>query len=56
MEIEEIFLNIIDKPNIPKFYKELLNYYIKHNMIEEANGIQYLIETKYDHQSSNHPE
>lgn len=47
MQISEIFLSIIDKPFIPRYYRELYQFYLTHNLTEEAAAIAYLIENKF---------
>ena len=47
MQINEIFLSILDKPCIPRYYRELHQFYLNHNLVEEAASIAYLIENKF---------
>jgi len=47
MENIQILVKILDKPDIPKFYRELHKYYQSKNMHNEMNAIQYLIEKKF---------
>lgn len=48
MDLLQILLQILDKPNVPKFYKELYNYYKSKNMQNEMEAIHYLIEKKFN--------
>lgn len=47
MNIYQILIAILDKPNATKFYRELKNYYENNELINEANAIDYLIENKF---------
>ena len=47
MEVFKIFSSLIDKPNVPKFYRELASYYDKHEMHHESEAIVFLIENKF---------
>jgi hypothetical protein len=47
MEIYKILLEILNKPEAPKFYRELSNYYEKNKKIQEASAIKYLLEQKF---------
>lgn len=48
MEIYQILLEILNKPDAPKFYRELRNYYQNNNLTHEASAISYLIENKFE--------
>lgn len=48
MEIYQILLGILDKPNVPKFYRELRNYYQSQKMLQEAAAIDHLIEKRFE--------
>jgi hypothetical protein len=48
MELTQIFLSILDKPEVPRFYRELQTYYQKSNMSEEAQAIGFLVEKKFE--------
>lgn len=48
MEIYQILLAILDKPNVPKFYRELRNHYQTIGMQQEASAISHLIEKRFD--------
>ena len=48
MEIYQILLAILDKPNVPKFYRELRQHYQTIGMLHEASAISHLIEKKFD--------
>jgi len=52
---EEIsaFITIIEHPNIKKGYINYLNYLSSNNRIEEAEAFKYLIEKKFNDNSSN---
>ena len=47
MEIYQIFLAILDKPDVPKFYRELRSHYQNNGMSQEASAIDHLIEKKF---------
>lgn len=47
MEISQIFASILDKPDAPKFYRELQSYYQKKNLTDEALAIGFLLENKF---------
>lgn len=47
MDIYQIFLAILDKPDAPKFYRELRDYYKNNNLLNEASAIDHLIENKF---------
>ena len=47
MDIYQIFLELLDKTDAPKFYRELRNYYQNNNLLNEALAIDYLIENKF---------
>jgi len=48
MEIYHILLQLLDKPDVPKFYRELCKYYESKNMENEALAFRSLIESKFD--------
>jgi hypothetical protein len=48
MEIYKILIAILDKPNVPKFYRELRNHYQKNGLFNEAAAISHLIEKKFN--------
>lgn len=56
MQINEIFLSILDKPNIPRYYRELHQFYLSHNLNEEAAAIAYLVENKFGKKNENSSE
>ena len=47
MDIYQIFLALLDKPDAPKFYRELRNYYKTIGLLNEASAIDHLIENKF---------
>lgn len=47
MQPYEIFLSILEKPNVPRYYRDLLSFYRNSNMPEEAAAIDFLIENKF---------
>jgi hypothetical protein len=53
MDIYQILLAILEKPNVPKFYRELRCYYQKIGMLQEADAIEYLIESKFEKKDAN---
>lgn len=48
MELPQILSNILEKPWVPRFYRELQSHYINNNMMEEAQAIAFLIEKKFE--------
>ena len=48
MEIYQILLAILDKPDVPKFYRELRDYYQKIGKANEVSAVSYLIENKFE--------
>ena len=42
MDISKIFTELLDKPDVPKYYRELQKHYISVNMLEEAAAIASL--------------
>ena len=48
MEIYEILLAILDKPDVPKFYRELQAHYQTNGQIQEASALSHLIENKFN--------
>jgi|694.fasta_scaffold00503_42 hypothetical protein len=53
MEILQIFGALIDKPDVPRFYRELQHYYQKNNMLHEASSVSFLIENKFGKNNEN---
>lgn len=51
MEIYNILIEIIEKPEAIQFYKKLQKYYESQRMTNEANAILYLIENKFKKQN-----
>jgi hypothetical protein len=47
MDLAQIFHSLLDKPNVPKFYRELRLYYLEKNMLHEASAIGFLLENKF---------
>jgi hypothetical protein len=48
MDIYKILIALLDKPNAPKFYRELKTHFENNNMIYEASSIGHLIEKKFE--------
>ena len=48
MEIYKILLDILSKPEAPKFYRDLTKYYEKKGKIQEAEAIKHLLEKKFN--------
>jgi hypothetical protein len=48
MNVYEIFVQIIDKPNAINFYNQFYEYLKSKGQLNEASAIQYLIEKKFD--------
>jgi hypothetical protein len=55
MEILIILSNILDKPSIPRFYKELQKYYEANAKPYEAAAFNSLIENKFGKNANNQP-
>ena len=53
MQLHEIFLSILDKPHIPRFYRELQNFYNDAKMYDESSAIVFLIENKFGKKNEN---
>jgi len=47
MELSKIFSSLLEKPDVPKFYRDLQSYYHKNNMTQEASALGFLIENKF---------
>jgi hypothetical protein len=47
MEVSEIFFDLLKTPNAQRWYRELKNFYLKNNYVEEADAINYLLEEKF---------
>ena len=43
MSISDIFAKLIDRPNTPKVYRELRDYYKSAGLSDEANAFTYLL-------------
>lgn len=48
MEAYQILVSLLDKPNVPKFYRELRKYYQSKGLLHEAAAIGHLIEKKFE--------
>jgi len=48
MELMQILANILEKPEVPRFYRELQSYCNNNNMTEESQAIAFLIEKKFE--------
>jgi len=47
MNIYQIIVNIIEKPNVPKFYREIKKYYFDNKLINESEAYDFLIQEKF---------
>lgn len=47
MDLYKILISILDKPDVPKFYRDLQIYYQTLNKTQESSAISYLIEQKF---------
>lgn len=56
MNLNEIILEILDKPSVPKFYRELQAKYLELNKSEEAKAISNLIEKKFNKKDEQKPD
>lgn len=43
----QIIVDILDKPNVPKHYRQLKEYYSNCSMQNEALAVDYLLEKKF---------
>lgn len=48
MQIYQIILSILEKPNAPKPYRELKNFYEQKGLTNEALALSHLIEKKFN--------
>jgi len=48
MDLYQILVAILDKPGVPKFYRELRNHYQNSGMLHESSAISHLIEKKFE--------
>jgi hypothetical protein len=53
MDIIKILIEILDKPNVPKFYRELYKYYQSKSMKNEMDAMLHLIEKKFNKNETN---
>ena len=53
MDLAQIFHSLLDKPDVPKFYRELRLYYLEKNMLHEASAIGFLLENKFGKNNEN---
>jgi len=56
MEIYKILLEILDKPDIPKFYRKLRSHYEKNGHSHEVSAFNYLIEKKFEQKDATPPD
>lgn len=47
MDIFQILVRLLEKPDVPKFYRQLREAYQSQNKLHEAEAIGYLIEKKF---------
>jgi hypothetical protein len=48
MDLYQILAAILDKPSVPKFYRELRNHYQSKGMMHESSAISHLIEHRFE--------
>lgn len=48
INIAKAFIELLDKPDVPRYYRELQKHYISVNMLEEAAAIASLLERKFE--------
>jgi hypothetical protein len=48
MDLAQILIDLLDKPDIPRPYRELQKYYANANRSEEAAAIASLLERKFE--------
>jgi hypothetical protein len=47
MDVFKILAELFEKPNAPKFYRELRNHYLAQGLTNEALALDYLLEIKF---------
>ena len=52
-EVYNILLSIIEYPNVPRFYRQLRDYYIRIGKNKESLAISKVIHQKFNDNSSN---
>ena len=53
MDVYKVLINLLDKPDAPKFYRELRNYYQTKGLVHEATALDYLLEIKFQKKDDN---
>lgn len=48
MDVYKLLLDILEKPDASKFYKNLRDYYQYIGLSQEASAISFLIEKKFE--------
>lgn len=48
MELYQILVAILEKPSVPKFYRELRTHYENNGQLHEASAISHLIEKRFE--------
>jgi hypothetical protein len=48
MDLYKILNNLLENPLVPRFYRELHEYYTNNGKLNEAAAFTYLIEQKFD--------
>ena len=49
----QIIIDILDKPEAPKCYRNLKKYFVECNMLKEASAVDFLIEKKFGKNNDN---
>lgn len=47
MELSDIFFNLLNKPDVPRFYRELRDYYASIHKFNEAAAFDHLVEKRF---------
>jgi hypothetical protein len=47
MKLYQILTELVKNPLVPRFYRELRDYYLSIDKINESSAIDYLIECKF---------
>jgi hypothetical protein len=52
VDIYQILIHLLEKPNAPKFYRELRDHYVAQGMIHESEAINQLLQQKFEKQDA----
>lgn len=54
MEIYNLYFNLLGNPFAIKTYRDLREYYLNRDMLQEANAFSHLIQVRQNHDTTNH--